>query len=213
MGGKSIMFPDIRLGLPDWVWSEVGNPNRRFPRLNDRMELAIRLSERNTTESTGGPFGAIVFERDSGKLVAPGVNVVVPEQCSVAHAEAMAIMLAEKALQAFNLGAPGLPAMELVTSAQPCIQCFGIIWWSGISRLVSGATGEDVERLTGFKEGPLPVNWTELLADRPPLPPVETVTACLRSRASDVLRKYTEAGGRIYNPGSGSTEQGAPPDS
>jgi tRNA(Arg) A34 adenosine deaminase TadA len=199
---ESLMHPTVSLTLPSWVSEEVGEPERTFSTLDGKMELVIRLAEGNISKGTGGPFGAGVFDMERGTLVAPGVNIVVTADCSVAHAEAMAIMLAQQAHRTFDLAGRGLPAMELVTSAQPCIQCFGMIWWSGVRRVVTGASGEDVQGLTGFEEGPLPRDWIGLLANRPPLHPVEVVTGCLRSQACEVLRKYRESGGPIYNPGS-----------
>jgi tRNA(Arg) A34 adenosine deaminase TadA len=149
----------------------------------------------------GGPFGAAVFEIESGKLIAPGVNLVLPLNSSLAHAEAVAIMAAEQALGTHDLGAAELPPMELVTSAQPCIQCYGIIWWSGVQRLIIGATKEDVESITGFVEGPLPENWIDELGARDPLKPITVIQNVLGDEARAVLRKYRERGGAVYNPG------------
>ena len=135
--------------------------------------------------------------------MAAGVNLVLPLHCSLAHAEAVAITAAQQALSTHDLAAPSLPAMELVTSAQPCIQCYGIVWWSGVQRLVIGATKDDVERITGFAEGPLPEDWVGELAHREPLAPVTVVRDVLRADACAVLRRYVEEGGRVYNPGGG----------
>jgi len=55
------------------------------------------------------------FERDSGRLVVIGVNRVVPFQCSSAHAEVVAISLAQKLLGVYDLG--GIP------------DCLLISWW------------------------------------------------------------------------------------
>jgi tRNA(Arg) A34 adenosine deaminase TadA len=195
------MVPEVRLKLPAWVADQVGDPSRRFDSDREKMALAIALASRNVAEGTGGPFGACVFDGGSGRLVAPGVNVVVPAATSVAHAEAMAILIAQQRLGTHDLAAEGLPPMELFASAQPCIQCYGIVWWSGVRRLVIGARESDVESLTGFQEGALPERWAERLADRPPLPPVEVRTDCLREEAREPLRRYREAEGVIYNPG------------
>ena len=62
------------------------------------MDLAVRLAARNIEEG-GGPFGAAVFEIETGRLVAPGVNQVVPLGSSLAHAEAMAIMIAQQVVR------------------------------------------------------------------------------------------------------------------
>ena len=59
------------------------------------MALAIELSRQNVDRGGGGPFGAAVFDRDSGRLVAAGVNRVVPQSCSVTHAEMVVIMIAQ----------------------------------------------------------------------------------------------------------------------
>ena len=177
------MYPRVTLTLPDWIHEEIPEPHPDYPTLDSRMELAIRLAERNIREG-GGPFGAAIFEIASGKLIAPGVNLVVPERCSLAHAEAVAIAVAQRVCETYDLSQGGLPEMELVTSAQPCIQCYGNLWWSGLHRLVVGARKEDVENLTGFDEGPLPDDWVTRLIDRPPLPGVDVIRDQPRARRS-----------------------------
>ncbi|MEM7602686.1 MAG: nucleoside deaminase [Verrucomicrobiota bacterium] len=167
------------------------------------MAFVIELSRLNVERETGGPFAAAIFEHETGKLVAPGVNVVIPSHTSVAHAEAMALMLAQQRLETFDLGAAHLPAMELVASSQPCIQCFGNTWWSGVTALTIGAQAEDVESITGFEEGPLPENWVELLSERPePLAPIVVQRDVLREKARAVLELYRDSGGFVYNAGS-----------
>ncbi len=193
------MYPSVHLQLPAWVAEEIGDPDRLYPELEDRMTVAIRLSARNVQEG-GGPFGAAVFETETGRLIAPGVNQVMPLHSSLAHAEAMAIMVAQTVCGTHDLGANGLPAMELVTSAQPCIQCYGNLWWSGLRRLIVGASKEDVEDLTGFAEGPLPLDWAGHLEHRAPLKPITVIRDVLREEAREVLRRYRDQGGRIYNP-------------
>lgn len=191
----------VTISLPSWI-SEI-RLHQQYGHVEERMRLAIELSRRNIKEGTGGPFAAVVFERDSGKPVALGVNRVVPEGCSFAHAEAMALLFAQREVGTFDLAAPGLPAMQLVTSAQPCIQCYGMKWWSGVVEVVIGARGEDVERLTGFDEGPLPPDWVSRLENRHPLPACRVVRDVLRDEACEVLRDYKESGALIYNAGSG----------
>ncbi len=197
----SYAWPSISLRLPDWVGEETGPPGGRFPTLEERMDLAIRLAERSVDEDLGAPFGACIFESDTGCLVAPGVSLVMRENCSPAHGETLAIMGAQRAFGTFDLGAADLPPLELVTSAQPCIQCFGNVWWSGVRRVVMAATANDVERLTDFREGPLPENWENRLRCRDPLPAIEIVPGVMRERACTVLRRYHEMGGYIYNAG------------
>lgn len=193
----------VSLHLPDWVSDYVESGMNGMESREGRMAFVIEMSRRNVLEGTGGPFAAAIFERESGKLIAPGVNIVVPGNTSVAHAEMIAFMLAQQRLGIFDLGAAHLPAMELFASSQPCIQCFGGTWWSGVQALTIGARGEDVEEITGFNEGPLPDNWVQLLEQRPaPLKPVTVTRDVLRDEAGSVLRLYRDTGGFVYNAGS-----------
>ena len=45
-----------------------------------------------------------MFEQESGRLVSVGVNRVVPENSSLAHAEVLAIGLAQTSLGTYDLG-------------------------------------------------------------------------------------------------------------
>jgi tRNA(Arg) A34 adenosine deaminase TadA len=193
------VYPTVELYLPDWVAEVVGDPERCFSTLEERMEFAIKLAARNI-ESGGGPFGAAIFEIETGRLVAPGVNRVQQLTCSLAHAEAMAILMAQKICGKHNLSAAGLPPMELVTSAQPCVQCYGNLWWSGLQRVVIGARTEDVETLTHFIEGPMPEDWVAQLENRAPLKPITVIRDVLRPQARAVLQRYHDQGGVVYNP-------------
>lgn len=184
----------IAITLPPWVGEFLGTAERIFRSTDDRMALVIALSRLNVRHGTGGPFGAAVFETGSSRLVAAGVNLVVSGRCSVLHAEIVALMLAQQTFGTFDLGGPGIPECELVTSAEPCAMCLGAVPWSGVRRLVCGARGEDVEAV-GFDEGAKPSGWVDELQRRG----IEVVRDCCRGEAAAVLRDYTGAGGIIYN--------------
>ena len=187
----------ISLSLPDWLLSEMsdGSIPEFLPQVEDQMRLALRLSRRNVEEETGGPFGALIVEVQSGRLVGVGVNRVVPLTCSLYHAETVAISMAQALFPRFTLGAEDMPAHALISSAQPCSMCFGATLWSGVSRLVCGATREDVESITGFDEGPLVENWREELEKRG----IEVLDNICRDEATAVLEKYIELNGVVYN--------------
>jgi tRNA(Arg) A34 adenosine deaminase TadA len=158
------------------------------------MDLVTTLSKLNIEQGTGGPFGAGVFRTDTHELVAPGVNLVLSSQSSLAHAEVVAIMMAQQTLGVHDLGANGLLPHELVTSCEPCAMCLGAICWSGVRHLVCGARGSDAEAI-GFDEGPKPTNWVTELEQRG-----ITVTLDIgRIRASSVLQRYIQNGGEVYN--------------
>jgi tRNA(Arg) A34 adenosine deaminase TadA len=134
--------PELRIGYPSWIEAAV-DWRRRYETAEERLDLAIALARENVERETGGPFGAAVFEAASGALVAVGVNSVVPLRNSAMHAEMLALMMAQHARQSFTLAAPGLPTHELVSSCAPCAMCLGATLWSGVTRLVFGASRED----------------------------------------------------------------------
>jgi len=181
--------------LPEWVRDVAPPPGTLVPSDEERMRLTIRLAEENVRRRTGGPFGAAVFRRSDGALVAVGVNRVETERCSLLHGEVMAIALAERALGAFTLDEPPIPPHELVTSCEPCAMCLGAAFWSGVRRIVCGAQREDAMAL-GFDEGPVSEDSYAYLAARG----IEVVRGVLREEAAAVLRLYRDLGGGIYNP-------------
>ncbi len=86
----------VVLELPEWVDRVLENAPSVYPTIEARMQLAIELSRWNVQYETGGPFGAAIFNVQTNQLVAPGVNLVVSANCSIAHAEVLAIMLAQQ---------------------------------------------------------------------------------------------------------------------
>lgn len=180
----------VHLTLPPWV-DELVDDTRRFVSDEERVGLAIALSRRNIEHGFGGPFGAAVFNAD-GRVVAVGVNRVVPQTCSVAHAEMMAYMSAQQRLASYRLNANG-GRYTLATSAQPCCQCYGATVWAGVDELLIGARSEDVEELARFDEGPLPADWVGELEKRG----IAVRRDILRDAARAVLADYG-ARGEVY---------------
>jgi len=176
----------VQLLLPDWI-DEAVDRSRVYASDEDKVALAVELSRRNVELRTGGPFGAAVFD-GHGRVVGVGVNRVVPQNCSVAHAEMMAFMCAQTAVSQFRLNELG--PMTLATSAQPCCMCYGASFWAGINHLLIGARSEDVMRLTEFDEGPLPADWIGELERRG----IAVRRDLQRDAACEVLRKYGESG-------------------
>jgi tRNA(Arg) A34 adenosine deaminase TadA len=189
--------------LPDWTTPFVAQDPPNYPALDARMSLAIELARRNVFHGTGGPFGAAVFEHKSGKLLAVGVNRVVASGLSLAHAEVVALALAQKHCGTFDLSDDALPPSQLVSSSEPCCMCHGAIHWSGIRSLVCGALDEDA-RAAGFDEGPKPADWAERLTGQG----IAVELGVQRDAAAAVLRGYVESGGVIYNPGAKQSGKG-----
>jgi tRNA(Arg) A34 adenosine deaminase TadA len=188
------VFPEVTLRLPGWVGELSSGADRRYRTLEDRMRFVVELSRLNVRNGTGGPFGAAIFERETGRLLAPGVNLVVGSGCSVFHAEMVAVMVAQKVLGTFDLGGEGLPPYELVASTEPCAMCLGATPWSGVRHLVCGARDEDA-RAVGFDEGAKMAEWAGALEDRG----ISVELGVLREEAVAVLQEYAALGGEIYN--------------
>jgi tRNA(Arg) A34 adenosine deaminase TadA len=192
----SIPLATGSLRLPHWTAGWLRRAGRRFPSREARMRLVIGLSRENVARGSGGPFGAAVFERDGGRLVAVGVNRVLASGCSHAHAEMLALALAQRVRGGWDLGAPGLPAHELVSSSEPCAMCCGALPWAGVRSLVCGARACDAEAI-GFDEGDKPARWAAALARRG----ISVRRDVCRAEAREVLREYAIRGGTIYGPG------------
>ncbi|HET9985175.1 MAG TPA: nucleoside deaminase [Longimicrobiales bacterium] len=186
-------MPAVHVELPDWVEAHV-DWDAVYATDEARVALAIELSRENVRRGLGGPFGAAVFEQDSGRLVSVGVNLVVPLANSMLHAEVVAFMLAQRRLGTYTLAAPGLPAHVLASSCEPCAMCLGASLWSGVCRIAAGALREDAMRMH-FEEGPVfPESYTYLEARG-----ISIVRGVLRDEASAVLETYVRGGGPLYN--------------
>jgi tRNA(Arg) A34 adenosine deaminase TadA len=185
----------LSISLPDWLteacaaWTDTP-----IPTIEARMEFVIGLARRNVREQTGGPFAAAVFDMSTRRLLAPGINVVTSRNCSSAHAEIVAVSIAQQRLGHYDLGGPGMPRCELVTSTEPCAMCLGAVPWSGVRALVCGARGADACAI-GMDEGAKPADWVGELGRRG----IAVTRDVCRDAAAAVLREYHASGGVIYN--------------
>jgi tRNA(Arg) A34 adenosine deaminase TadA len=177
----------IHLTLPAWVADEIG-AETVYPDDLTKMALAVRLSSRNVREASGGPFGAALFT-EAGHLLGVGVNRVVSQNCSLAHAEMMAFATAQQAMNQFRLNQNG-ERIVLATSSQPCAMCYGASFWAGIDAVLIGARADDVQSLAGFDEGPLPADWIGEWLKRG----IDVRRDILREDACAVLKAYGESG-------------------
>jgi tRNA(Arg) A34 adenosine deaminase TadA len=184
----------FELSLPDWAHESLA----AAPALLDdeaRMRWVIALARTNAERDTGGPFAAAVFEQESGRVVSIGVNRVVPGNCSSAHAEVMALSLAQRALAVHDLGGPGLPAHEIVVNWCPCAMCCGAICWSGVRSVVIAGSGPEMEALTGFDEGPIHPTWPDELRRRG----IDVSDGLLRDESIAAFREFSTLGRPVYN--------------
>ena len=189
------MLPEICVSLPSWIEQFIETAPGVFRDVDEQMRFVIALARLNVQHGNGGPFAAAVFD-EKGRLVAPGINMVTASNCSVLHAEIVALMLAQKVLARYDLSDGNRQRYDLVATTEPCAMCFGAVPWSGVQHLVCGARDEDA-RAIGFDEGPKLPDWVSALNSRG----ITVQRDVLREEAAAVLREYVAAGGVIYNAG------------
>ncbi|GAB2829486.1 nucleoside deaminase [Actinocorallia aurea] len=182
--------------LPAWVLEEMADVPDTLPGDRERLTLTNRLASRNHREDTGGPFAALVVERESGAVISAGVNVVLASDLSSVHAEVTALSLAQTRLGRWDLGAPGTPDLELVVNWRPCVMCYGAAMWSGVRRLLIAGDGPELEELTGFDEGPMREDWAAQFAARG----IEVAYGDAPDEAIAVFKEYgSRADAVVYN--------------
>jgi tRNA(Arg) A34 adenosine deaminase TadA len=185
--------PTVLIEYPSWV-NQAIDWDRTYHSDDDRMRLAITVARENVERGTGGPFGAAIFESVSGRLVSVGMNSVIRLNNCTLHGEMVAFMMAQQKVGSYTLKNPTLPSHELYTSCEPCAMCLGTTLWSGVQRVVYGATREDATILN-FEEGPVFPESYKYLEDRG----IQFVRNVLRDEARAVLELYRSKSGKIYN--------------
>jgi len=110
--------------------------------MDEYLQRAIELSKQCLSNSTGGPFGAVVVK--DGVMIGEGVNQVTLINDPTAHAEIQAIRQACETLKTFLL-----KGSVLYTSCEPCPMCLSAIYWARIDKVIYAAAGNDAAQ-AGF---------------------------------------------------------------
>lgn len=172
----------LEISVPAWLRDEFDRlPERLDP--DEAVAEAIRLARRNVEEGTGGPFGSIAVDDETGEPIAAGVNLVTSSGLSSMHTEVVTLSLTQLARGSWNL-ASGRP-VRIAINAQPCVMCLGAVVWSGVAAVDFALEAAEVERLTGFDEGPIPDDWARQLESR-------SVRVRGGVRRDDAIRQFEE---------------------
>ncbi|GAA3036574.1 nucleoside deaminase [Microbacterium dextranolyticum] len=180
--------------LPSWLIADLDSLPAVLPTAQEQMLLVNELADRNWRAGNGGPFAAIVVDEASGALISVGVNVVLESGVTSAHAEVMALALAQRAVGRWDLGAGG-ERLTLVVNWRPCVQCYGATMWSGVRSLVVAGEGDLLEELTGFDEGPMVDDWAEQFERRG----IRVTSGIGYDEAVAVYRAYGASDAVVYN--------------
>jgi tRNA(adenine34) deaminase len=106
-----------------------------------RMAELAAFTGRSMQTDKPRPFGASIIHTESGTQLLRALNAVAQEWDPSAHAEVRAIRLATKRLKTLSLA-----GYTLYTTCEPCPMCMSAALWSGLERVVYGATIEDANR-------------------------------------------------------------------
>jgi guanine deaminase len=144
---------------------------------DELMEEACRLAAESVANNWGGPFGAVIADKD-GRIIARGQNRVLLTGDITAHAEIETI---RKAVAHLNPEAPSiaqdhvnestleliprpegspdpvperakmLTGHEIYISGAPCPMCMSAIYWARIDKVRFAASLEDTSKI-GFDD-------------------------------------------------------------
>ena len=81
------------------------------------------------------PVGAVVFNSETGKIIAKTCNKTEQKKDVLAHAEMLAIRLASK-----KLGCKFLDGCSMYVTLEPCVMCAGAISWARLDAVYYGAS-------------------------------------------------------------------------
>jgi len=96
----------------------------------DYIKLAIELAKKGAF-----PYGAVVVK--DGEIVGQASSGEI-ENDPTAHAETTAIRRACNKLKTTDL-----TGATIYSSCEPCLMCFGTLWWSNIRKIVYGTSITD----------------------------------------------------------------------
>lgn len=105
------------------------------------LKLAVEQAKKSVEEG-GFPAGSVVVK--SNEIISKGVSLGFKLNDPTSHAETSSIREACKKLET-----PDLDGATLYASLEPCLMCFSVSNWAGISRIVFGCnkTEEMVKKL------------------------------------------------------------------
>ena len=111
------------------------------PADRERMRSVAAFTAETLATDHPMAFGADIVNSRTGERLMRAVNRVGPDHDPSAHAETLTIRLA-----CAKLGSGSLKGYTLYTTCEPCAMCMACALWSGLDRLVFGATIADAGR-------------------------------------------------------------------
>lgn len=107
----------------------------------ERMRSLIGFTMLTMDSPHPVPYGAEIFDSRTNESLMRAVNAVSEEHDPSAHGEVHTIRLA-----CAKLKSASLKGYTLYTTCEPCPMCMACCLWSGLDRMVYGATIEDAAK-------------------------------------------------------------------
>ena len=109
------------------------------------MTLGINEARKTMNENKGGPFGAVITDKN-GNVISVASNLVLESHDPTAHAEIMAIRDASQKLETHDLS-----NYVLYATGYPCPMCISAIIWANIKEVYYGTDLIDASKI-GFRD-------------------------------------------------------------
>lgn len=109
------------------------------------LNKAIELARYTMNNNIGGPFGALITDKDNN-IITVASNTVLASHDPTAHAEINAIRKASMILKTHDLS-----NCKLYTTAYPCPMCISAIIWANIKEVYYGTEVSEAEKI-GFRD-------------------------------------------------------------
>lgn len=111
------------------------DPDNPAPTETDRAMMARALALAEAAASTGEvPVGAVVYETETGRVLAEAANRRECDKDPSAHAEFLAVTAACRAINDWRLN-----HCSLAVTLEPCPMCAGLLVNARVGRVVYGA--------------------------------------------------------------------------
>ncbi len=139
---KLIAITQHTLKRNGYILNAIATQTHDIKRTNSQlMQRAIDLAERNAKTRKGGPFGAVIANKD-GEVLGEGVNGITSRVDPTAHAEIMAIRHAAEKLERSDLS-----DCVLYCSSEPTMMGQALIKSVGISKVYFGLSHSEINNI------------------------------------------------------------------
>lgn len=109
------------------------------------MHLGIEEARKTVNQNIGGPFGAVITDKDDN-VIAVSSNTVLGSHDPTAHAEINVIRKACAILETHDL-----TGYKIYATGYPCPMCLSAIIWANIKDVYYGTDLKDAE-IIGFRD-------------------------------------------------------------